>query len=68
MAAQYEIRNLRQQVNVLKEVNAKYQKSAEVIESRLNYFSDKTQKLAAYVGVDIPRERSDRSEPAEGIT
>jgi len=38
---------------VLKQVNAKYQQTAERLEERLNYFSDKAKKLATYVGAEV---------------
>ncbi len=53
-AENQQIAKLKQEVEILKEVNAKYQKTADNLEEKLNYFSDKAKKLALLVGVDIP--------------
>ena len=41
------------ELQVLKEVNGKYQQNAEQLEEQLNYFSDKARKLATYEGAEI---------------
>jgi len=45
---------IEKELQVLKEVNGKYQQNAEQLEERLNFFSDKARKLATYVGADVP--------------
>lgn len=52
-AQNQQIAKLKQEVEILKEVNAKYQKTADSLEEKLNYFSDKAKKLALLVGADI---------------
>ncbi len=52
-AQNQEIAKLKQEVEILKEVNAKYQKTADDLEEKLNYFSDKAKKLALLVGADV---------------
>ncbi len=52
-AQNQQIAKLKQEVEILKEVNAKYQKTADNLEEKLNYFSDKAKKLALLVGADI---------------
>ncbi|BBB31741.1 peptidase M23 [Thermotomaculum hydrothermale] len=52
-AQNQQVARLKQEVEILKEVNAKYQKTADNLEEKLNYFSDKAKKLALLVGADI---------------
>ncbi len=53
-AQRQQVAKLRQEVEILKKVNAKYQKTADNLEEKLNFFSDKAKKLALLVGADIP--------------
>ncbi len=52
-AKNQQIVRLKQEITILKKVNAKYQKTADNLEEKLNYFSDKAKKLAMLVGADI---------------
>lgn len=48
-----EVQAMKEELSVLKEVNSKYQKTTENLEERLIFFTDKTQKLASYVGITV---------------
>jgi len=50
------MQSLQEEVSVLKQVNAKYQKTTENLEEKLSFFSDKTKKLASYVGITVDLE------------
>ncbi len=52
-AQSQKIASLNKEIEILKEVNAKYQKTAENLEEKLNYFSDKAEKLSLLVGANI---------------
>ncbi len=50
---QLRLNRVQKELQVLKEVNTKYQQSAEQLEEQLNFFSDKARKLATYVGAEV---------------
>jgi len=50
---QLALNRMHNELDVLKNVNAKYQTNAEDLETKLNYFSDKARKLATFVGADL---------------
>ncbi len=56
---QLRLNRAQKELQVLKEVNAKYQQSAEQLEERLNFFSDKARKLATYVGAEVSLDDSE---------
>ena len=56
---QLRLNRVQKELQVLKEVNSKYQQSAEQLEERLNFFSDKARKLATYVGAEVSLDDSE---------